>query len=88
MSNYGSTLINHKWYYCTCIQLEIPWCSIWTSVPCWALFVCEVSAGCAGYIILTSGAQYMKDVLNVDMKSVSCQSKICKITDCILLFNT
>ncbi len=53
-----------------CQTLAVPWKSIATSVPCWALLVATLGNNWAFYMLITQLPIYMKTILHFDMKSV------------------
>jgi MFS family permease len=53
-----------------CQALAVPWKSIATSVPCWALLVSTLGNNWAFYMLITQLPIYMKTILHFDMKSV------------------
>ncbi|KZS16615.1 Uncharacterized protein APZ42_017209 [Daphnia magna] len=49
--------------------LAVPWMSIATSIPCWALLVATLGNNWAFYMLITQLPIYMKTILHFDMKS-------------------
>lgn len=61
--------------------LSVPWKSIATSVPCWALLISTLGNNWAFYMLIVQLPIYMKTILHFDMTSVSintCQNVIAK----------
>jgi len=56
-------------------KMPVPWKSIATSVPFWALLVANVSNSWGFYMMLTELPIYMKTILHFDTKSVTFQKK-------------
>lgn len=48
----------------------VPWKSILTSVPCWALLVTTLGNNWAFYMLIVQIPIYMKTILHFDLKSV------------------
>ena len=46
-----------------------PWLSIARSVPVWAIAVAHMTENYGNYVLLTELPNYMKNVLNYDLKS-------------------
>ena len=52
-------------------KFPVPWRSILTSPPVWAIMVAHTCNNWGSYTVLTCVPAYMKEVLNFDIKSVS-----------------
>ena len=50
--------------------LRIPWLSIMTSRPVWAMIIAHTCSNWGGYTLLTSLPMYMSEVLHYDIKQV------------------
>ena len=48
---------------------SVPWRSILTSVPVWAITCAHVSQAFGVYVLLTELPNYMKNILDMDLKS-------------------
>jgi len=57
-------------------KLTIPWGSIFTSMPFWAIFVAHIGQCWGFYVLLTDLPTYMKTVLHFDLKSNSLLSAL------------
>ena len=55
---------------------SVPWRSILTSVPVWAITCAHVSQAFGVYVLLTELPNYMKNILDMDLKSKVWQSLI------------
>ena len=55
---------------------SIPWRSILTSVPVWAITCAHVTQAFGVYVLLTELPNYMKNILDMDLKSKVWQSLI------------
>ncbi len=53
----------------------MPWKMIFKSVPVWALVITHFGQNWGFYTLLTQMPNYLKNVLNFDLKSVSNLSK-------------
>ena len=51
-------------------KLTIPWRKLMTSRCVWAIIIADFCHSWGGYTALTSMTQYMKDVLEFDIKQV------------------
>ena len=54
----------------------VPWRSILTSVPVWAITCAHVTQAFGVYVLLTELPNYMKNILDMDLKSKVLQSLI------------
>ena len=55
---------------------SIPWRSILTSVPVWAITCAHVTQAFGVYVLLTELPNYMKNILDMDLKSKVWQNLI------------
>ena len=53
---------------------SVPWRSILTSVPVWAITCAHVTQAFGVYVLLTELPNYMKNILDMDLKSKVLQS--------------
>lgn len=51
-------------------DIPVPWLSIVTSGPVWAILVAHVCNNWGGYTLLTNLPTFMKEVLKYDIKQV------------------
>ena len=52
----------------------VPWKSVWTSAPVWAIIVAHTCSNWGWYMLLVKLPTYMRYILKFDIKSVSTYS--------------
>ena len=58
-------------FYAQHSSMKVPWKSIATSVPVWAVTIAHFTNNWGYYTLLTCLPTYLKNILHFDMKSVS-----------------